>query len=122
MTYLAAAIPVHINYELEHITARKIITDSPVSKKVFGGNIGNCMYLPKPDNDKKKYKNLYEVNDDGRYDRLIANSEHPTREELDSIVDAIDAKQPDEANPHILHRAEMVGRCLAEALLHTGPC
>lgn len=122
LTYLATAIPVHINYELEHITARKIITDSPVSKKVFGGNIGNCMYLPKPDNDKKKYKNLYEVNDDGRYDWLIANSEYPTREELDSIVDAIDAKQPDEANTHILHRAEMVGSSLAEALLHTGPC
>ena len=122
LTYLAHTIPAGINFELEHITAKKIITDSSVAKNILGGNIGNCMYLPKPDNNKKKYKNLYEVNTHGKYDWLIDNSEYPTREELDSIVDAIDAKQPDEANTHILHRAEMVGRSLARHLLHTGPC
>lgn len=122
LTYLANAIPDGINYELEHITAKKIISDSPVAKQILGGSIGNCMYLPKPDNNKKKYKNLYEVNDTGKYSWLIANSEYPSIEDLNTINDAILAEQPEEANVLIRSRAEKVGESLIKHLLRTGPC
>lgn len=119
LTYLAKTVSYGESYELEHIIPRKLISSSdnqPV-KKVFGNSLGNCMYLPRFDNNKKKDKTLYDVNQDGRYSKLIQESMYFTPEELNGAIIAIREKNFDKANLIIHNRAQRVAKSTIDTLL-----
>lgn len=115
LSYLSITVPHGESYELEHIVAKKLINgiDDPSHRAIFGNSIGNCMYLPKLDNNKKKEKNLYEVNHKGKYDELIEQSLYPTKEEFGQIAQALERHDIDTINSVILSRADRVSKALA---------
>lgn len=119
LTYLSHAVPYGESFELEHIIARKTINkyDHQDRRRVFGNSIGNCMYLPQLDNNKKKEKTLYEVNGDGKYTTLMRDSAYFTEDEIASIIEALEDGDFDRANATIQKRAHVVGRIVIDALL-----
>lgn len=119
LTYLAAAVPYAMDFELEHIISKKLInaSDNPGRRAVHGGSIGNCMYLPKLQNNKKKEKNLYQVNDYGEFDELIVDSLYPTRDDLAAATAALSQKNFITVNDIILKRSLLIGDSLIDALL-----
>ena len=119
LTYLAKTVSFGESYELEHIISRKLISsiDNQPVKQVFGNSIGNCMYLPRFDNNKKKDKNLYEVNGDGRYTKLIRESMYFEPGELESAIEALKNKDFETANRIIHNRAQRVANSTIDALL-----
>lgn len=56
LTYLATTVPNGESFELEHIIAKKFIeaASDTTKKGLFGNSIGNCMFLPKGINNRKK--------------------------------------------------------------------
>ncbi|MBM6683350.1 DUF262 domain-containing protein [Collinsella intestinalis] len=119
LTYLAKTVSYGESFELEHIIPRKLINahDNKNPKKVLGNSIGNCMYLPRLDNNKKKDKTLYDVNQSGRYDKLIRESLYFSQPELDMAIKAIERHEFAVANEKISRRARKVAEATVEALL-----
>lgn len=119
LSYLSGTVSHGEPFELEHIIARKKINavDDPNNRAVFGSSLGNCMYLPKSLNNKKKDLTLYDVNVDGRYNELIKASLYPTKNELDRAFKDLESHQFDDVNTLISHRARVVADDLINKLL-----
>lgn len=124
LTYLSQTVPYGEGFELEHIIAKKYINaaDDHTSRKIYGGSLGNCMYLPRLDNNKKKTKTLYEVNDNGKYDELITGALYPDREALQAAIDAliegpVSAPSFPQVNELIEARSYAVGDAIVISLL-----
>lgn len=119
LSYLATAVPNGESFELEHIIARKLIneTGTTTQKKLCGSSLGNCMFLPKGLNNKKKVKTLYEVNEDERYSKLIRESFYFGEDDLTEAIDALRHGDAERANEIIRNRAIRVGQATAKALL-----
>lgn len=119
LSYLSSVIPHGETFELEHIIAKKRINevDLATNRKVYGSALGNCMYLPKQLNNKKKEKTLYEINDAGQYDELIAGSLYFPNEVFTEIFLALKEKDYTLVNNKIEERGKKVGEDLIERLL-----
>lgn len=119
LTYLSSVIPNGDDYELEHIVPKKVINqcDDASSRSFFGSVVGNCMYLPRIDNNKKKDKTLYDVKDPSRYSTLIEASLYPQEHELRKAIDALKKKDFETANQVVLNRSHDVAEAIAEGLL-----
>lgn len=119
LTYLSSVIPNGDDYELEHIVPKKVINqcDDASSRSFFGSIVGNCMYLPRIDNNKKKDKTLYDVKDPTRYSALIGASLYPQEHELRKAIDALKKKDFETANQVVLNRSHEVAEAIAEGLL-----
>ena len=119
LTYLSNVIPNGDDYELEHIVPKKVINqcDDASSRSFFGSIVGNCMYLPRIDNNKKKDKTLYDVKDPSRYSTLIEASLYPQEHELRKAIDALKKKDFETANQVVLNRSHDVAEAIAEGLL-----
>lgn len=119
LTYLSSVIPNGDDYELEHIVPKKVINqcDDASSRSFFGSIVGNCMYLPRIDNNKKKDKTLYDVKDPSRYSTLIEASLYPQEHELRKAIDALKKKDFETANQVVLNRSHDVAEAIAEGLL-----
>ncbi|MEE1324649.1 MAG: DUF262 domain-containing protein [Bifidobacteriaceae bacterium] len=118
LSYLSAATPDGESFELEHIVPRKLLNDveDPKHRTIIGGLLGNCMYLPKSLNNKKKTKTLYDVNDYGRYSQLIEQSDYLTQEEFKTVFAALKDHDPDRANRVLRERAKKVAAKIIEGL------
>ncbi len=119
LTYLSSVVPNGDDYELEHIVPKKVINqcDDASSRSFFGSVVGNCMYLPRIDNNKKKDKTLYDVKDPSRYSTLIKASLYPQEHELRKAIDALKKKDFETANQVVLKRSHDVAEAIAEGLL-----
>lgn len=120
LSYMATTVPYGEAFELEHIIAKKKINDSddPSSRKINGGALGNCMYLPKQLNNKKKDKTLHDINADGRYNSLIESSLYFSPSEFDVIDDALGAHDFNKINMYINRRGKRVAEDLIMRLLN----
>lgn len=118
LSYLSNTVPHGESYELEHIIAKKKINsiDDGKRRNIFGNSIGNCMYLPRLDNNKKKDKTLYQVNDSGRYDEPIEQSLYPSVEEFERVEVALANRDFSDVNKVILIRAHRVSEALVALL------
>ena len=119
LSYMSKVIPHGETFELEHIIAKKLINeaDDSKSKKIYGGALGNCMYLPKQVNNKKKEKNLYEANSDGRYTDLIDESSYFTEGEFEEIRSSLDAHDYSGVNGFIVNRGLAIAQSITDQLL-----
>ena len=119
LTYLSHTVPYGESFELEHIIAKKIINsyDNASNRRVYGSALGNCMYLPRLDNNRKKDKSLYEVNSDGKYDGLIDESLYFSQDELSTAIDALKDGDLGTANALIAKRGHQVAEAIVDALL-----
>lgn len=119
LTYLAKTVPNGESFELEHIIAKKYFeaADEKTRKALFGNSIGNCMFLPKGLNNRKKAKTLYEVNANGRYTKLITESFYFSEQDLNEAVDAIASGDHELANDIIQKRARLIADDTARILL-----
>ena len=119
LSYLSASVPDGEAFELEHIIARKRINevDTSGNRKILGSSLGNCMYLPRTDNNRKKDKTLYEVNSYGQYDQLIEESQYFSEEEMNVIEHALETKDVDIINDCIRRRSQRVAYELVDHLL-----
>lgn len=120
LSYLATTVPHGESFELEHIIAKKRINEAdsnPRNRRVYGGALGNCMYLPKQLNNKKKEKTLYDINDDGSYDELIRDSFYFDKAQLDAAFDALANNDFDTVNSLISARGARIGKDLIDRLL-----
>ena len=75
------------------------------------------MYLPKLQNNKKKEKNLYQVNDYGEFNELIADSLYPSEDDLAQATAALTDKNFPLVNEIIKRRSLLIGDSLIDALL-----
>lgn len=118
-SYLSSILPHGESFELEHIIAKKLINaaENDRERRIFAGSLGNCMYLPRQDNNKKKEKNLYDVNQEGRYDDLMASSLYYTEEEFATISNALEARDYATINALIMQRGHRVAESIAQSLL-----
>lgn len=118
-SYLSSVLPHGESFELEHIIAKKLVNaaENERDRKVYAGALGNCMYLPRQDNNKKKEKNLYEVNDDGRYDDLISKALYFSKPDFVTIGNALEARDYDAINALIMKRGSLVAESIAQSLL-----
>lgn len=118
-SYLSSVLPHGESFELEHIIAKKLINaaENDRERRIFAGSLGNCMYLPRQDNNKKKEKNLYDVNQEGRYDDLMASSLYYTEEEFATISNALEARDYATINALIMQRGHRVAESIAQSLL-----
>lgn len=118
-SYLSSVLPHGESFELEHIIAKKLINaaENDRERRIFAGSLGNCMYLPRQDNNKKKEKNLYDVNQEGRYDDLMASSLYYTEEEFATISNALEARDYATVNALIMQRGHRVAESIAQSLL-----
>ena len=118
-SYLSSVLPHGESFELEHIIAKKLVNaaENERDRKVYAGALGNCMYLPRQDNNKKKEKNLYEVNDEGRYDDLMSKALYFSEHEFATIGDALEARDYDAINALIMKRGSLVAESIAQSLL-----
>lgn len=91
--------------------------DEKTRKALFGNSIGNCMFLPKGLNNRKKAKTLYEVNANGRYTKLITESFYFSEQDLNEAVDAIASGDHELANDIIQKRARLIADDTARILL-----
>lgn len=119
LTYMASTVPQGDSFELEHIIAKKLINDADdtSNRHILGGCLGNCMYLPKQDNNKKKYKDLYQVNDHGQYSAIITSSKYFTKDEFVVIYSALSNKDYAVVNEYILERTKTIGEQIIDLLL-----
>ena len=119
LSYLSSVIPHGEGFELEHIIAKKKINevDLATNRKVYGSALGNCMYLPKQLNNKKKEKTLYDINEAGKYNELISGSLYFSNEEFDQIFSALKEKDYALVNNKIEERGKRVGEDLIARLL-----
>lgn len=119
LTYLSHTVPYGESFELEHIIAKKIINSygNASNRRVYGSALGNCMYLPRLDNNRKKDKSLYEVNSDGKYDGLIDESLYFSQDELSTALDALKDGDLGTANALIAKRGHQVAEAIVDALL-----
>lgn len=119
LSYLSATVSHGETFELEHIIAKKLIKEADGSsvKRLFGGALGNCMYLPRQDNNKKKEKNLYEVNSEGKYDELMSGSLYFSEFEFGEIGKALDERDFESLNRYIEARGERVAQVIINKLL-----
>lgn len=119
LSYMSKVIPHGETFELEHIIAKKLINeaDDSKSKQIYGGALGNCMYLPKQVNNKKKEKNLYEANSDGRYTDLIDESSYFTEGEFEEIRSSLDAHDYSGVNGFIVNRGLAIAQSITDQLL-----
>lgn len=120
LSYMSKVIPHGETFELEHIIAKKLINeaDDPNNRKIYGGALGNCMYLPKQVNNKKKEKNLYEANSDGRYTDLIGESSYFTEDEFEEIRSSLDAHHYSGVNGFIINRGQEIAKSITDQLLN----
>lgn len=118
LSYLSQTVPYGESFELEHIIAKKLVNESEDqnNRKIYAGSLGNCMYLPKKLNNKKKEKNLYEVDDNGKYDRLIEESLYPTRDDFADVADWLSGHDFNEINSLIVMRANNVAGSIVDHL------
>ena len=119
LSYLSSTIPHGEAFELEHIIAKKRINevDLATNRKIYGSSLGNCMYLPRQLNNKKKEKTLYEINGSGKYDELIADSLYFSEDEFSVISSALESANFDRINEMIEGRGKRVGEDLIDRLL-----
>ena len=119
LTYLAGTIPYGESFELEHIIAKKRLnaSEDQSNRQVFGGSIGNCMYLPKLVNNKKKDKTLYEVGENARFSQLIQDSHYFTNSEFEAIFSSLESKDFETVNSFIVRRGKSVADDLVDHLL-----
>lgn len=119
LSYMSKVIPHGETFELEHIIAKKLINeaDDPKNKKIYGGALGNCMYLPKQVNNKKKEKNLYEDNSDGRYTDLISESSYFTEYEFEEIKSSLETHDHSGINGFIINRGLEIAQSITDQLL-----
>ncbi len=119
LTYLSNTISNGDDYELEHIVPRKLIDryDDGPSRLFFGNTIGNCMYLPRIDNNKKKDKILYDFKDPSEYSALIEESLYPSEQDLRKAIDALEKKDFETANQVVLDRSYKIAAAIADRLL-----
>lgn len=120
LSYLSATVPHGESFELEHIIAKKRINEvdsDPAGRKVFGGALGNCMYLPRQLNNKKKEKTLHDINGDGAYDELIKDSFYFDKVQMDKVFAALCDRDFDVVNSLISSRGTRVGKDLIDRLL-----
>lgn len=120
LSYMSKVIPHGETFELEHIIAKKLINEAedPSNKQIYGGALGNCMYLPKQINNKKKEKNLYEENADGRYTDLISESSYFTEDEFKEIKSSLEAHDYSNVNGFIIRRGEIIAGAISDQLLN----
>lgn len=127
LTYMSNFVHQGDPFELEHIIARKLISqvEDNNQRKIFGSSLGNCMYLPKTKNNRKKEKNLheFEVTDaNGEIRDLTSFKEKScyfTEEEFSTIrssLKAVDVDPAEVINAHIIKRANKVIDSLISAL------
>ncbi|WP_293815576.1 DUF262 domain-containing protein [uncultured Parolsenella sp.] len=118
-SYLSSVLPHGESFELEHIIAKKLINaaENDRERRIFAGSLGNCMYLPRQDNNKKKEKNLYDVNQEGRYNDLMASSLYYTKEEFATISNALEVRDYATINALIMQRGHRVAESIAQSLL-----
>lgn len=118
LSYLAVERYKGEPFELEHIVARKLITasDNKSQKMVLGNSLGNCMYLPKKENNAKKTKDLYEVVNSEKYNQLIAESCYFSKTEMDTMKQALKDQNFEVVNEKINHRSRQVLSTIAEIL------
>lgn len=118
LTYLSTSVPYGDGYELEHIVPKKIINkyDDPASRSFFGSAIGNCMYLPRLDNNKKKEKTLYDASA-SNYEQLIKDSLYPSESDLQEAIDALSHKDFETANRVVKTRSRQIAIAIADGIL-----
>ena len=118
-SYLSSVLPHGESFELEHIIAKKLVNaaENERDRKVYAGALGNCMYLPRQDNNKKKEKNLYEVNDEGRYDDLMSKALYFSEPDFVTIGNALEARDYDAINALVMKRGSLVAESIAQSLL-----
>lgn len=74
-TYLSARIPNGEDFEFEHIIPKARVLNYDTDAKIIHlSSLGNGMFLPKHDNNKKKDKTLYEFGQKDKYSDLIEKS------------------------------------------------
>lgn len=119
LTYLATTVPNGESFELEHIIAKKFIeaASDTTKKGLFGNSIGNCMFLPKGINNRKKAKTLYEVNTDGRYNKLIQESFYFSEQDLRAALDALSSGDRELVNEIIRARSNLIVSSTVKVLL-----
>lgn len=119
LTYLATTVPNGESFELEHIIAKKFIeaASDTTTKGLFGNSIGNCMFLPKGINNRKKAKTLYEVNTDGRYNKLIQESFYFSEQDLRAALDALSSGDRELVNEIIRARSNLIVSSTVKVLL-----
>lgn len=119
LTYLAKTVPNGESFELEHIIAKKYFeaADEKTRQALFGNSIGNCMFLPKGLNNRKKAKTLYEVNTDERYTKLITESFYFSEQDLEDAIGAIASGNRELANSIIKRRAKLIADDTVRILL-----
>lgn len=119
LTYLATTVPNGESFELEHIIAKKFIeaASDTTKKGLFGNSIGNCMFLPKGINNRKKAKTLYEVNTDGRYNKLIQESFYFSEQDLRAALDALSSSDRELVNEIIRARSNLIVSSTVKVLL-----
>ncbi|MBT1181951.1 DUF262 domain-containing protein [Bifidobacterium sp. CP2] len=119
LSYLSASVPNGESFELEHIIARKRIdsVDNPKSRRILGGSLGNCMYLPKTDNNAKKTKTLYDVNGHGQYSQLIVDSQYFTEEDMAAAGRMLESHDFEGINGLLKDRSRRVAYTLVDSLL-----
>lgn len=118
LTYLSTSVPYGDGYELEHIVPKKIINkyDDPTSRSFFGSIIGNCMYLPRLDNNKKKEKTLYDAGA-SNYTQLIQESLYPSESNLQEAINALSHKDFETANQVVKTRSRKIAIAIADSIL-----
>lgn len=118
LTYLSTSVPYGDGYELEHIVPKKIINkyDDPASRSFFGSIIGNCMYLPRLDNNKKKEKTLYDAGA-SNYEQLIKDSLYPSESDLQEAINALSHKDFETANQVVKTRSRKIAIAIADSIL-----
>lgn len=128
LTYMSNFVHQGDPFELEHIVAKKWIdqveSDSG-QRKILGSFLGNCMYLPKTKNNRKKDKTLYDfqvTNANGEsvdLTEFMEKSHYFSQEEFKNIKDSLDNSNIDSVeviNSHIIQRANKVIDSLVSAL------
>ena len=116
---MAKTVPNGESFELEHIIAKKYFeaADEKTRQALFGNSIGNCMFLPKGLNNRKKAKTLYEVNTDERYTKLITESFYFSEQDLEDAIGAIASGNRELANSIIKRRAKLIADDTVRILL-----
>lgn len=121
LTYLAADLHQGEDFELEHIIAKKHIDaaeQNQNSRQIKGGVIGNCMWLPKNLNLRKKDKNLHEVNesDQKKYSYLLEGSRYSTVDDFSQIEKYLKDECYEQLNDFISNREVCIMEDLVDAL------
>ena len=119
LSYLSKVLSHGETFELEHVIAKKLVnaSDDANDRKILASSLGNCMYLPKQINNKKKEKNLYEVNENGKYDAVMKDSFYFTEAEFETISIALEDKSYETVNELIARRGTKLAQNIIDMLL-----